>query len=186
MKKKLVTILVIILAALTVGLLVYDHSHPRHFSDLDIMDTTNHAFSTQISQNRQPQLNYVFVYKPGCPDCQHVEKALMQPLNKLQHQHRLMMINANNKRTLKYLHANAVTHTPTVIVKYHNYTVFMYTGRNINTFKKILKGFNPQTDYAFKLKAPTSTHIQNDFTHTNETEPTKRINSPAPQLNFDN
>lgn len=186
MKKKLGTILGIILAALVVGLLVYDHSHPRHFSNLAIMDTTDNAFSTQISQNRNHQLNYVFVYKPGCPDCQHVEKSLIQPLNKLQHQHRLIMINANNKRTLKYLHANEVTHTPTVIVKYHNYTVFMYSGRNIETFQKLLKGLNPQTDYAFKLKAPTSTHIQNDFTHTNESEPTQRINSATIQTTFDN
>lgn len=186
MKKKLGTIFVIILTVLTVCLIAYDRSHPRHFSDLNIMDTTNNAFSTQISQNRHQQLNYVFVYKPGCPDCQHVERSLIKPLNKLQQQHRLIMINANNKRTLKYLHANAVTHTPTVIVKYHNDTVFMYSGRNIETFKKLLKGINPQSDYAFELKTPTSTRILNDFTHTNESEPTQRINSPTPPTTFDN
>lgn len=185
--KRFSIILIITLIAISaVFLAVFEHYHPRHYSNLNVATTTNEAFSTQISQNRQRQLNYVFVYKPGCDDCNHVESSVLPKLSHLQQQHRLLLINANNKRTLSYLHANAVTNTPTVLVKYHDYTIYSYSGRNINKFLTILNGQNPKTKRNFKLKMPTSTHIQNDFTHTNETEPVQRINSPNIQTTFNN
>lgn len=186
MKTRIGTILITLCILITIGIAGYDHFNPQHFTDLKTAANTNEAFNSQLTQNRQSQLNYVFIYKPGCPDCKHIESSVIHPLYKLEKQHRLITINANNKKTLSYLHANAVTHTPTIIVKYHDYTVYQYSGRNIKKFQRILNQRNPKTNKPFKLANPKQTIVQNDFTNTHEIEPTERINSASTKTNFDN
>lgn len=111
-------------------------------------------------QNAHPKdLTYIFIWKTGCKDCKKIQKQTIEPIATLQHQHKLISIDARHTKSIKYLNQQNVNYVPTLIVQRNHKKIYQYTGNNYKKFLALLIGKNPQT------KKPLTNHFvyQNDF-----------------------
>lgn len=164
-KKKTITIGGIIVAAVAIIICIFTVTRtPKQFTQLKAVTTDKEAMQQQIKNSQKKGFTYEFIYQPGCSDCKKIEKDTIKPIYKLQRQDKLMVFNAKNKNTQKYLATNGVQTTPTLIVKYHGYTAYQYSGTKVKTFLTLLKGEDPETHKAIETQngKPIYNMIVND------------------------
>lgn len=165
-KKNTIISLIIIFFIIAVPIGMFRHYHKTKFTQLPIVKTNQAAINNQLKNNNAKGLTYELVYQPGCKDCEKVQPKIIKKVAKLQRQHKLVVFNGQNKKTLAYIKTNEVTHTPTLLVKSHGYTVYSYAGDNVKTLTKLLNGIDPDNNEKFDTKSqmPAYMTTQNDFT----------------------
>lgn len=138
------------------------------------------AFNKTTETTGDKQLTYEYYWKPGCPDCQKVEKAgINRFLKQASLKGHVVTINTTKfknqpttsakEQAHQWFANNYITQVPTLIVKYQGKPIYLYSGTNIKTMRTILNGTNPQTHKAFKKVNPTHETYQNDFNHSQQT-----------------
>lgn len=150
----------------------------KHYDQLNLTKTNQAAITQQLKNNKVNHLTFEYYYSPTCNDCKRIEKQIVPKLH--HHQKDLTVINVNNKKTKDYYDANEVTYTPTLIVKYHGYSLYSYAGTNMKRYQQLLAGTNPDTGKKFKLKQPAYFYINNQFTNTHSKQDAIRVNTIHP------
>lgn len=178
-KKKLLISGVFAVIAIVLIICGLSFRTPKHFTDLKVIETDQAAIKNQVKNNTKDGLTYEFVFQPGCGDCQHIEKDTIKPIHKLQRQHKLVVFNAKNQKTKRYLLTNMVDHTPTLIVKYHGYTEYQYTGRNTKKFINLLNGKTTNGKHSLPHSGarPKLMTTENDFMGFKHSDSPTRYNS---------
>lgn len=152
---------ILVLLAITVGL--------YHVSQTDYIANTP-TVTSRFNQKQLPtnskHLTYVLYYRPGCHDCQHVRPLLRRLARKRPHGSRLYLVNVKRAEMRTDALKKGALATPTVMIYYHGYLRWQYTGTNANKWRKLMTGkaFDGQ-----QLTRVKRTVVQNDFNHTEQT-----------------
>lgn len=131
------------------------------FKQLPSTNQPEEVMAKNYKQQKQnsKKLTYIFIWKPGCKDCETIQKKTIKPIHHLQQQKRLIVVNARHKKVISYLHQQNVHFVPTLIVQRNQHKIYQYTGNNPAKFNHLLNGQNPNS------KKPLTNHFhnQNDF-----------------------
>lgn len=156
------------------GLWVFGTNHDR-YANINAITTPTAARTNATKNAKSNKLSLELYYRPDCPDCQAVDKKGLPDLIKTaQSKYNVATINTNTfkdqptksakKTAMTWFTLNHVTQTPTLIVKVKGYPVYVYSGTDINVFKKLLKGINPATNKQFNTNAvPEQTTLNDGF-----------------------
>ena len=140
------------------------------YNSLNAANTLNNIVMLNKEYAKSNKFTYEFYWKLGCKDCESIQKQGIIPmLHKAQKQNNLIAINttkfkrANSAQAKDWFTDNNFGSVPTLIVKYHGYPIYLYTGTNINKFKQLLNETNPTTHKKLQHKVANQELIDNDF-----------------------
>lgn len=164
-------LLILIVLGLSVGGYWGWTRYQATYYSLPAANTATNLIEVNQTYQKSNKFTYEFYWKPGCPDCEHIQKAGIIPaLHRAQRQANLVAVNTTKFKTSRqaqdwFANSNFGS-VPTLIIKYHGYPIYLYTGTNTAKFKKLLNGINPETGRKLKHAKPQHETIDNDFDHS--------------------
>lgn len=123
------------------------------------------------------KLSYEIYYRPSCKDCQSIKHHRIPAyfnqhakgkvnLSVMKVAKKISYKTLTNRQTNNWLIENYVSSIPTVIVKYHGYPIYSYSGTNVKTWQQIARQINPDTGKHFVKRVPKSETVRSDFEHS--------------------
>ncbi len=98
----------------------------------------------------QDKIIYEYIYRPSCQDCKKVRKTVVPALHELNKTQNVITLNVDDNAIATLVRNQGILHTPSILVKRHNKTIYQYQGTNKAKWKKIVKGINPTTNKKFQ------------------------------------